>query len=287
MPNFDELCAELRKKTDALNLPAAIKILAALPDADINKKDKFGETLLHLAARKGHNQLIELLLERKADDVVTNQQGHTPLHVAILENSEEAIRRLISAHAEIVETPDREGDAALEFAAKKGCTKAMSALFSPYAGNASTFFTYDNTHHVGENNHLNKALILAATFNRPEIISLLLDHGANIEYKSAGLTPLQHALKKSPKVVAFGAATELLERGAMPEANEKSALAFLAERAYGEKVDGYAELAELLVGRGAKVAPALAILKQDEGSFDKVQQALFDLLSTKSLSNTM
>lgn len=284
---YKTLYLELGKDIKTIDLALAAELLKALPHEELNKQDQAGETLLHLAARKGHNQLLGLLLERGASDAIKNQQGCTPLHVAILENNEETIKHLISEHAEIVELPDKDGDAALEFAAKKGCTQAMSALFSPYSGNSATFFKYDNMHKIGENNHLNKALILAATYNRPDIIVLLLDHGANIEYTLGGLTPLQHALKKSPMMVAFEAAEVLLERGALPDKNEKFALALLAERVFGKKGEAYQSLAKLLVEKGASVVPALEILKEDEDMLDNAQKVLYDFLSAKALNNSM
>lgn len=41
-----------------------------------------GHTLLHLTARHGHVELVELLLRRGASVALTDDDGQTPLHVA-------------------------------------------------------------------------------------------------------------------------------------------------------------------------------------------------------------
>jgi ankyrin repeat protein len=50
---------------------------------DINSVEKErGQTALHMAAFKGHNELIEFLLQRGALIGITDKEGKTPLHLA-------------------------------------------------------------------------------------------------------------------------------------------------------------------------------------------------------------
>ena len=57
----------------------------------VNHADKKGNTMLMLAARRSHPELVKLLMARGADPNLTNNQGHTALDIAISEG-----RRLTS-----------------------------------------------------------------------------------------------------------------------------------------------------------------------------------------------
>jgi len=61
----------------------AVPILIALLDAgsDINAIDIHGNTLLHIAASRGSARICRLLLWRKANPNLRNDQGKTPLQV--------------------------------------------------------------------------------------------------------------------------------------------------------------------------------------------------------------
>ena len=47
--------------------------------ADVNAKEKWGETPLHHAAYKGHPKALKVLMDAKADASVRNNDGKTPL----------------------------------------------------------------------------------------------------------------------------------------------------------------------------------------------------------------
>jgi len=47
--------------------------------ADVNAKDNYGYTVLILAARNGHTEIVELLIERGADIEAMNNDGNTAL----------------------------------------------------------------------------------------------------------------------------------------------------------------------------------------------------------------
>ncbi len=60
------------------------RVLALLlqKGADINAKDKFGDTLLHIAVMNGKGQLVKFLLDKGADASLANTEGRTPLDTA-------------------------------------------------------------------------------------------------------------------------------------------------------------------------------------------------------------
>jgi hypothetical protein len=70
--------------------------------ANVNTRDEFGDTPLHVAARVGNRKAIELLLDRGAlDDIhVRNNYGDTPLHAAArASNNRKAIELLLDRGA--------------------------------------------------------------------------------------------------------------------------------------------------------------------------------------------
>ncbi|XP_020915962.1 poly [ADP-ribose] polymerase tankyrase-1 isoform X2 [Exaiptasia diaphana] len=65
-------------------------------DCSVDAKDEYGNTPLKLAAEKGNNPILKLLLDHKADvNAKDNQQGDAPLHWAARKDKVEAIDILI------------------------------------------------------------------------------------------------------------------------------------------------------------------------------------------------
>jgi ankyrin repeat protein len=56
--------------------------------ADVNARDRYGYTPLHMAAM-GHKDIVEFLLLNKADVNAKGIRGDTPLHVAVLSNHDD------------------------------------------------------------------------------------------------------------------------------------------------------------------------------------------------------
>ena len=64
--------------------------------ADVNAKDKNGNTPLHLAAYYGHVEAIKWLIRRGSNKNKKNNCGETPLHMAAKNNKDLAIEALIN-----------------------------------------------------------------------------------------------------------------------------------------------------------------------------------------------
>ena len=82
----------------------------------VNRIDKRGNTHLHEAITVGCDyRIIQQLISRGADINFKNRRGNTPLHLAVWSENEEAVRLLVRAGADLAET-DREGRTPLDLA---------------------------------------------------------------------------------------------------------------------------------------------------------------------------
>ncbi|KAJ5782937.1 SPX N-terminal [Penicillium paradoxum] len=103
-----------------------IDIVQLLVDAgvDINYQDELGETALHVAARFGHDECAQILLDgsdhQKADtELAENTYGWTPLFIACVDGHLDVAKQLVEAGAD-VERFDTSGWTAKEHAALRG-----------------------------------------------------------------------------------------------------------------------------------------------------------------------
>ena len=152
---------------------------------------------LHLAAKNGHVRSIDLLLEHGADINARDSAGKTPLALAALQGQTKVVEVLIKKDAD-VNTVNNKGNTPLIHAIDQpeivrllleaGATQKIDQL--GYAGSG--------------------ALHVAIKLKQPEVIELLLIHGANINLQNGkGQTPLAIAKgfnkKAVPLLLANGA----------------------------------------------------------------------------------
>src|SRR5690242_15478900 len=64
---------------------------------DINAKDKFGNTVLHMSCNKGLAPMVQDLIKEGASVDVRNKKGKTPLTVACESNISNIVQILVSA----------------------------------------------------------------------------------------------------------------------------------------------------------------------------------------------
>ena len=103
--------------------------VAALIDsgAEVNSRDRNGDTPLNMAAAKGNEAMAEVLLKAGADVNLANIAGVTPLMGAAFSGKPELVRKLLAAGARI-EPLDRVKKNAATYAAGTGCTECLAEL---------------------------------------------------------------------------------------------------------------------------------------------------------------
>jgi ankyrin repeat protein len=98
----------MRAKPDLYEAPANARLLSAvwqgdallvsmrlgLGEVDVNGRDYQGRTPLHIAAMRGHKQIVEVLLARGADPALCDNDGWTPLHWAMSGGYAEVVKLL-------------------------------------------------------------------------------------------------------------------------------------------------------------------------------------------------
>jgi ankyrin repeat protein len=194
-----------------------IEAVRALLDRDpalIRSRDKDGYTMLHLAAKAGHLQLVELLVARGTPVDIRSHDGSnlTALHLAAGENQLDTVTLLLEKGADIdalskgaryrdwnalafatynnhksmVELLIRKGAAvktvALWLAVYKGYTDIAELLLANGAEVDIPGRKYWGPLHK------------AVEMGRPEMVQLLLEHGADVNRKSYGKSTPLHAI---------------------------------------------------------------------------------------------
>jgi ankyrin repeat protein len=76
-----------------------VRELAASPNVDVNALDDDWNTPLMLAAREGHDEVVQALIIAKANINARNRQGKTALALAADGGHDETVRVLVQAGA--------------------------------------------------------------------------------------------------------------------------------------------------------------------------------------------
>jgi len=94
---------------------AATRLKVDMPNAN-------GHAALHVAARKGRDELIPILIRGRSNPDLRDNDGWTPLHHASFNGMDEAVQALVSAHAD------------LTLQGKAGFTPWMVSMLPAHAG---------------------------------------------------------------------------------------------------------------------------------------------------------
>ena len=155
--------------------------------------DSTGRAPLHWAARQGHVEATQLLIEAGADVNIENGSKSTPVMIAAMNDEADCMRRLLLAGCR-VDKGDDFGDTALHLAALFGSVEAVRLLLS-VGGKASA--SAGNVEHVLPLHRLAHSLKKRATSQAIEqIAGLLLEASPeSLESRDAdGCTPILVAL---------------------------------------------------------------------------------------------
>ncbi|KAI2688995.1 hypothetical protein CBS147325_1993 [Penicillium roqueforti] len=149
--------------------------------ANINATSKDGKTVLHMAGEQGHRKLIRLLLHRRVNSRRANQQGETALQLAIGTTHDEAtVPLLIKSRFDMDVQNIVTGNTALHRAVQLRRPRILAFLLEKGANM----------------NVLNRdgmtALQLACKTDNCEAVSLFLERGAQLETRSSHGTTALH-----------------------------------------------------------------------------------------------
>ncbi|KAI5841352.1 ankyrin repeat-containing domain protein [Morchella snyderi] len=187
--------------------------------ADISARDDDGGTALHYAAGSGHPTVVQLLLENGADKEINSDMLYnvTPLMWAI--------KGLETAYALNLE-------------------KANPKCTLDYYWNEEGFIDTDMFSHIELTEHRNNAMA-----RMYEVVSILLDRGADVTYSCNTGESVLHAVAGVEKFDAVDTAELLLEWGADLHAVDNEGITPLHMAAYS----GLPGIATLFLEKGGVV----------------------------------
>jgi ankyrin repeat protein len=156
-------------------------------ERDINKAIyEFGPTALQEAAEKGYTDIVELLIENKANVNESAGDNYTPLHYAIKNDNYEIAEILIENGADVDNQPDGDEDhpTPLYLAVECGWQDFVELLIDNDA----------DIDKVSGQDINGSPLYIAAYLNDPDIVKFLIERGADINrVNNHGETPLDVA----------------------------------------------------------------------------------------------
>lgn len=106
-----------------------LDIALATPDLDVDVRDRKRRTALHLASAHRRHGLAAALLQRGAALDPTDENGDTPLHLAVLNGDYEMVCALLEhAGSRRLDTLNRAGHSALYIAIYQGLADSAAQL---------------------------------------------------------------------------------------------------------------------------------------------------------------
>ena len=102
--------------------------LVLIPFTPLGITSRYGETPLHVAARKNYAHIVARFLEDGEDPGVQDVGGNTPLHLASARGFHETISLLVTSPLAQLERTNSDGLTSLQIAAESGFADAVKLL---------------------------------------------------------------------------------------------------------------------------------------------------------------
>jgi ankyrin repeat protein len=128
---------------------------------DVNARNIYGETPLHLAVQFNNGMIADRLLFEGADANARNKRKESPLHLAVSRGTEDIVTMLLNNNAKINIT-DENGAKPIHYAVKSGKAFIIRNLLN----NGSSLMEFDNRH--------NTVLHYACEKGDSELVSFIL-----------------------------------------------------------------------------------------------------------------
>ena len=249
-------------------------VLQLIPNvSDLDAQDERGWTALHYATEKHHLNIVKILVENEADINRASRDGWTPFHLASMLGYFDIANFLAAQSGVLLDTVNHNGFTPLASAALKRFEDIVLLLLSHNANVEGRVYSDANKKLwtpplqaaarggsqrvvkdlLGANALVNAvacdnstALMCAAEEQHHEIVTLLLDHGANTNCKSnTGWSPLHCVTKDDQEELV----TRLLDLGV--DASSRDIFGWTP--AHLACSNGSIRILEILVTRGANV----------------------------------
>eukprot|EP00919_Chromeraceae_sp_WS-2016_P005322 GHVR01012541.1.p1 GENE.GHVR01012541.1~~GHVR01012541.1.p1 ORF type:complete len:1050 (+),score=256.13 GHVR01012541.1:34-3150(+) len=179
------------------HLDVCVYLLDTVPDC-IDAVNIEGETALYMACSNGHSEVGVMLLDRWARAGITTKEGSTPLLAAAEGGYSDLIEILIQRGSPAHTTP-------LIVASSLGSYDAVKLLLDSFA--------YPNSLDINNES----ALMAASRCGADDVVSLLINRGADLFHSNGGATALHYAVDNDHvRVVRV-----LLQGGMPPETSQR------------------------------------------------------------------
>lgn len=235
---------------------------------DINSKDNDGSTPLHYAAYHGNTHVVGLLIARKVQIDIPNNDNETALIVACRKHREDIVLALTKAKANV--RIHSSFGTALQAISLIGCCKCASAIISCFKRSKITekdgpFGT--SLHAAAFHGHLELVKLLCS--KRVKVHATHRTYGTVLTAAATGLNP---GLDPTP---FLGVVEELVQRGIDINNQEGIVGPALRMAAYHGNLD----LVRLLLSKGAKVSKSIGLMGTAyDAAKDRGHQEIMNIL---------